>query len=168
FPIFYSLSYGTSLAPLDTVREDPFSLITTNESLTIIDKFLIISIIFNTYPVVFSLFSIVYRKEQLYKETFKIIYYQFFYTFCVIYITFILLFSRVFISPDHYFRDYILFLFSLMLFIYAIVTSTITNTTILKKLLGVNPVKALLIVFFIYLISFFVNMYLVYNILSVI
>ena len=166
-PIYYSLNYGTFFGPLDKNRNDFLSLIATNSKMPIVDKFLIISLLFSIYPVLFSVIICLHKKQSLNKDTFKKGYYSFLYTFCAVYAAFLFLFRSFFISDQFWFEPFLIFPAGI-LFIWANICAFISNLSILKNILNISTWRAVIYVVMVYIIVSIIYTYLITGVLEVI
>jgi hypothetical protein len=129
-PVYFSMRYGTYLGPLDTNRDDFISVIVLNKDISFGDKFVVISLLFNTYPILFAILLLWMQKIAITKQSFKKPYYHFLYTFCTIYSAFLFFVSQIFVSGS---VGELKFYVGLLWFIYAIVSACITNITIFRN-----------------------------------
>ncbi|WP_423148402.1 hypothetical protein [Rubrolithibacter danxiaensis] len=163
-PIYYSLNYGTYLGPLNTNRTDFFSSVATNPTIPFIDKFLIISVIFSIYPILFSLLILILKKEAVTTDSLKKYIYHFLYTFCISYASGFFLFTSFFLLNDY---DIFILLFAIILFGYVLISTYLTNFSILTYSLHYSRLKTNLCLLSVYILVMILYYYIIGNIVLV-
>lgn len=156
-PIYLSLSSFPELTRLDINKNDVVTRVMLSKTFSFVDKFVITSLLFSAYPIIYSIILLLRQHLPVTKINFKKPYYHFLYTFCNIYSAFLLMICTVYFivkgkQSDTWNALFILSVF--LFFLYVVISSLITNITIYRRTVpGYNIANTFLVVFIYILVS---------------